>query len=80
MGFSRNGGVSLSPWASLNTGGTVGDDVAAVKRNHELMYEALDVEQKNACTTWQVHGADVVIANGPVQNRKVGGTRRWCHH
>ncbi|MDQ7024606.1 MAG: peptidoglycan editing factor PgeF [Anaerolineae bacterium] len=68
--FTRNGGVSLSPWASLNTGGTVGDDVAAVKRNHELMYEALDVEQKNACTTWQVHGADVVIANGPVQNRK----------
>ena len=68
--FTRHGGVSCGTWAALNTGGTVGDDVAAVRRNHELMYEVLDVAGEKACTTWQVHGADVVIANSPVQNRK----------
>lgn len=68
--FTRHGGTSQAPWASLNTGGTVGDDVRAVHANHKLMYDALDVNQDAASTTWQVHGADVVIVNGPVQNRR----------
>ncbi len=68
--FTRHGGVSAGPWAALNVGGTVGDDVQAVRQNHQLMYEVLDVNAGKACTTWQVHGADVVMANGPVQGRK----------
>jgi YfiH family protein len=68
--FTRHGGVSAAPWASLNLGGTVGDDVEAVRRNHWLMYETLDVDGKRAVTTWQVHGADVVMATGPVQGRR----------
>lgn len=68
--FTRHGGVSASPWAALNLGGTVGDDVQSVRQNHQLMYEVLDVNAEKACTTWQVHGADVVMANGPVQGRK----------
>jgi len=68
--FTRHGGTSNAPWASLNTGGTVGDNVQAVNRNHALMYAALDVNKDAACTTWQVHGADVVIANGPPQGRR----------
>jgi hypothetical protein len=68
--FTRHGGTSPAPWAALNLGGTVGDDVAVVHRNHELIYAVLDVDGTRACTTWQVHGADVVIAHGPVQGRK----------
>lgn len=68
--FTRNGGVSQAPWASLNVGGNVGDDPKAVRRNHELMYAALDLDEARACTVWQVHGADVVLARGPVQGRR----------
>ncbi|MBC7871840.1 MAG: peptidoglycan editing factor PgeF [Chitinophagaceae bacterium] len=68
--FTRTGGVSAAPWASLNMGGTVGDDPQAVWQNHVLMYEALKIEQTRICTVWQVHGADTVIVDGPVRGRR----------
>jgi polyphenol oxidase len=68
--FTRYGGVSAGPWSSLNVGGTVGDDVEAVRQNHELMYDALNVNRARACTVWQVHGADTVIVDRPVQGRR----------
>lgn len=68
--FTRHGGTSPEPWATLNLGGTVGDDVQAVRRNHEMIYEILDIAGKQACTTWQVHGADVIVAHGSIQGRK----------
>lgn len=68
--FTRHGGVSQNPWSELNVGGTVGDDVQAVRKNHHLMYEVLNVNAPNACTSWQVHGADVVMVDKPIQGRK----------
>jgi len=68
--FTRKGGVSDAPWASLNLGGTQGDDLDAVRHNHDLMYEAVGVDPAKACTTWLVHSADTVIVNGPVQGRR----------
>lgn len=68
--FTRHGGVSDVPFGSLNLGGTVGDDVQNVQQNHTAMYRVLDVNADKACTTWQVHGADVVVSNGPVAGRK----------
>lgn len=68
--FTRHGGVSTTPWDALNLGGTVGDAVEAVAENHRRMYQTLDVNQKRVCTVWQVHGADTVIANEPIPNRK----------
>ena len=68
--FTRIGGVSQPPWDSLNMGGTVGDDVAAVRENHRRMYTALGLDENDACTVWQVHSADAVIAYGPVPNRR----------
>jgi len=68
--FTRHGGVSPDPWQGLNLGGTVGDEVANVHENHALVYETLDVPRENACTTWQVHKADVVIAQTPVKGRR----------
>jgi YfiH family protein len=68
--FTRLGGVSRAPWASLNVGGTVGDDQGAVRENHRLVYEALGVDGSRACTVWQVHSADAVLVNGPVPHRR----------
>jgi YfiH family protein len=68
--FTRHGGVSPAPWASLNTGGTVGDPTDNVHANHAIMYEALKVDGARAVTVWQVHGADTVYASAPVANRR----------
>jgi len=67
--FTRKGGVSRPPWSGLNLGGTVGDDPAAVRRNHELIYEALGVEGQRVCSVWQVHGTDIVVATAPAKGR-----------
>lgn len=68
--FTRRGGVSQGHWQSLNVGGTVGDDRAAVLENHRRMYATLDLSPHYACTVWQVHGIDTVVANGPLPQRK----------
>jgi polyphenol oxidase len=68
--FTRQGGVSAAPWDSLNIGGTVGDNPEAVKRNLSLMYEVLELDGKCACTVWQVHSADTVIADEPPPGRR----------
>jgi len=67
--FTRHGGVSGVPFASLNLGSTVGDDPLAVRENHRLMYEALGVDGQRACTTWLVHSADVIAAQAPHPER-----------
>jgi YfiH family protein len=61
--FTRKGGTSAAPWDSLNVGGTVGDDPEAVRRNLRLAYETLELDSRRACTVWQVHSADAVIAD-----------------
>src|SRR5260221_1600598 len=68
--FSRHGGTSRAPWASLNLGGTVGDNPGAVERNFQLVYDTLELDRKRACTVWQVHSADTVIASGAVEGRR----------
>jgi YfiH family protein len=69
--MTRLGGVSQGPFDSLNVGGTVGDDNAAVQINIQRSYEALDLDGTAACTVWQIHSADVIIA----ETRSPG--RRW---
>lgn len=68
--FTRHGGQSRAPFDALNVGGTVGDDLTAVRQNHELMYAALGVNAARSCTVWQVHSADTVIVNAPVRGRR----------
>ncbi|TAG26035.1 MAG: peptidoglycan editing factor PgeF [Burkholderiales bacterium] len=52
----RNGGVSQSPYDSLNLGDHVGDDAVAVARNRETYAQAL---QAKPVYLKQVHGFDV---------------------
>ena len=63
--FTRHGGVSPNPWGSLNVGGTVGDDLARVRQNRILSFEALRREPETMFDVWQVHSADVVCARSP---------------
>ncbi len=59
--FTRLGGTSHEPFDSLNVGMTVGDDMANVQANRGRMARSLGIRDKDVRSTWQVHGADVVV-------------------
>lgn len=63
--FTRQGGCSPEPWMALNLGGTVGDDPARVAENRTRALLALNRPPESVYDVWQVHGVDVVIAEGP---------------
>ena len=65
--FTRHGGTSPEPWASLNMGGTVGDDLARVRCNRDLSLEAFGRAPASVYDVWQVHSADVVCVRSPRQ-------------
>ncbi len=63
--ITRQGGVSPSPWDSLNVGGTVGDDVERVRENRARSFAALGRTLESLFDVWQVHSADAVCADEP---------------
>lgn len=63
--FTRHGGVSPEPWGTLNVGGSVGDEHPRVIENRQRAFHALGRDPHSICDVWQVHSADVVIANAP---------------
>jgi YfiH family protein len=63
--FTRKGGCSPAPWASLNMGGTVGDDKDNVIENRIRGLASQDRDPASVYDVWQVHGVDVVIAESP---------------
>jgi YfiH family protein len=63
--FTRHGGLSPEPWASLNFGGGVGDERPRVRENRYRAFDALGRARQSMFDVWQVHSADVVIANAP---------------
>jgi len=63
--FTRHGGVSPTPWETLNVGGTVGDDAARVHENRTRSFAAVARSLDSAFDVWQVHSADAVLARAP---------------
>jgi len=63
--FSRRGGVSPAPWAALNLGSTVGDDLERVRENRRLALATLKLDAASVYDVWQVHGVDVAFAESP---------------
>jgi len=61
----RQGGVSPSPWASLNVGGTVGDDPQNVRENRRRTFTELGLPLESMFDVWQVHSATVVCTQAP---------------
>jgi len=56
--FTRAGGVSAPPYASLNVSYMVGDDRAGVQENRARIARALGGAPERLFSTRQVHGAD----------------------
>lgn len=63
--FTRKGGVSPEPWASLNTGGTVGDERAHVIENRRRIFSALGRRVESVFDVWQVHGVEARASRQP---------------
>ncbi len=63
--FTRHGGVSDSPYATLNGGLGSRDSAAAVAENRARMAEALGVKPHALLTAYQTHSPDVVIVEAP---------------
>jgi polyphenol oxidase len=63
--FTRHGGVSPEPYASLNLSVSTGDAVDNVRRNAARAFSALDRDLASAASLWQVHSAEVVVAEQP---------------
>ena len=62
--FTRQGGCSQAPYASLNTSTPPfkqGDSIDNVIHNRALALQALDLADYPCVTLWQVHGADIAI-------------------
>ncbi|TET52300.1 MAG: peptidoglycan editing factor PgeF [Anaerolineales bacterium] len=59
--FTRLGGVSKEPYATLNLGHSVGDDHAAVEENHRRALHSLGVAPGTPVSPYQVHGARVAV-------------------
>jgi YfiH family protein len=62
--FTRQGGVSSGPFATLNVGSGVGDDPAAVAENHERVYARLGVPADRVSSARQVHGNQITVVSG----------------
>jgi YfiH family protein len=57
--LTRLGGVSVPPFATLNLGHTVGDDLAAVEESHRRAFAALGLRREQIVSPYQVHGTHV---------------------
>jgi YfiH family protein len=63
--FTREGGVSEGIYASLNGGVGSNDEPARVTENRARMATALGVAREALLTPYQIHSADVVVAEAP---------------
>ena len=63
--FMRHGGVSPTPWRSLNHATSVGDSQENVIENRTRAVKALGLDPKSVFDVWQVHSEKVVVTNSP---------------
>lgn len=63
--FTRRGGVSPEPWAALNVGALVGDDLSRVIENRWRAFQAVGRDPASMYDVWQVHGVEVVCTDAP---------------
>ncbi len=65
--FTRCGGVSPPPWASLNLSRSTGDSAENVAENNARMLAALGVLREQTVSAWLNHGTTVAVVG--VQQR-----------
>src|SRR5512136_2766402 len=62
--FTRQGGVSGPPWASLNLSRSTGDSLEAVSENNRRMLKVLGLVPGQTVSAWLNHGNRIAIV-GP---------------
>jgi YfiH family protein len=62
--FTRRGGISPKPWASLNVGGLRGDDPERVYQNRVSSFRVMRRKPESVYDVWQVHSSDVIWTTG----------------
>jgi YfiH family protein len=70
--FTRHGGVSAPPYATLNVSLAVGDDPARVLENRRRVARALGGRLEHLYTVQQVHGAAHRVVDGTVPPASLG--------
>ncbi len=65
---TRLGGVSLSPFSSMNLGLFVNDVKESVINNRELFFGKLGIDLQQIVLSKQVHGIDIYTADSPIIN------------
>ncbi len=63
--FTRRGGTSEGPYASLNCSLSGGDDFVRVTQNRTLAANFLQVAPERLVGVTQVHGSDIVVVDEP---------------
>ena len=63
--FTREGGVSPGPYASLNMSVSTGDAPDNVRQNAARAFGALEREPASCADLWQVHSDRVIVADQP---------------
>jgi YfiH family protein len=71
--FTRHGGVSPAPYATLNMSISTGDSRENVRANRTQAFQALQRDPASLADLWQVHSADVVVADRPNAGREHQG-------
>lgn len=61
--FTRLGGVSAGPWASLNMSRSTGDAAEPVRENRRRALDALELRPERSLTSWLVHGNHVRVVS-----------------
>jgi purine-nucleoside/S-methyl-5'-thioadenosine phosphorylase / adenosine deaminase len=61
--FTRHGGISPTPWKSLNFGASVGDDINRVRQNREKALEILNAKPDSVFDVYQVHSSEVILTD-----------------
>jgi len=67
---TRQGGVSLAPYATLNLGASVGDDPTAVEENRRRFFGTFGVESSQVVRVKQVHGEGVLTVTEDLVSRR----------
>jgi len=63
--FTRHGGVSSAPYASLNIGGSNGDRKEDVIENRHRLFDAVGLDMNHYFDVWQVHSNRVIATTSP---------------
>ena len=68
--YKRHGGVSPSPWNSLNVGNTVGDSPENPPENLRRIFQSAKLPLNSLHQVWQVHSTNIALVQTPSSDQR----------